>query len=525
MKKSLKTYAHMTKDVVHGDCRALFNAVVLQLHPEPRQLLVSCFRQLVKHEKTAAQPYQPWVTGLNDIFNTLDTVDFSLAPHVRLGFTIALLESDKRYAPILEKAQEKEWSNEECQIHFNRHAAKLSDQIKTTRIPHSTNAIGDPPPARTPKGGGKGDRRDTKGGGKGDRKDRASQPPATTPKPPATPTVKPDLSNLETAQKWIDAQRAKRAADQARKTRDPARTPNGSTPCLNYADGRPCFSDPCPFSHIIGPDTTKKADPVHKLLSDSERELAVANRECFMFKATKHCSNGDTCSFKHEANMVITGWAKGTSVTLDTRITNGIANIHTTVLSSKVVKQADGKSPRFYSVVLPTAHLSQLHEQFAYMADSGIHEDFLKVHVPVPQAPVAKPAPQLAPVVTPTPPIPKPTLPTNTCNSVTSMHDLNPCIDNACTFNIINTDIYFIPGTIRESTMLAHFNSEGASAACSTSGLVQLQQENGGILMTGMTNFVRDLPQNLDKHEMKPDNVEMKPSFHKIDSCEQTKRL
>ncbi len=59
MKKSLKTYAHMTKDVVYGDCRALFNAVVLQQHPEPRQLLVSCFRQLVKHEKTVSQPYQP----------------------------------------------------------------------------------------------------------------------------------------------------------------------------------------------------------------------------------------------------------------------------------------------------------------------------------------------------------------------------------------------------------------------------------------------------------------------------------
>ena len=308
MKKSLKTYAHMTKDVVHGDCRALFNAVVLQHNPEPRQLLVSCFRQLVKHEKTAAQPYQPWVTGLNDIFNTLDTVDFTLAPHVRLGFTIALLESDKRYAPILEKAQEKEWTNEECQIYFNRHAAKLSDQIKTTRIPtpHSTNAIGDPPPARPPKGGGKGDKRDAKGGRKGDKRDR---PPAPNPTPPATPTVKPDLSDIATAQKWIDAQRAKRAADQARKPRDPARAPAGSTPCLNYANGRPCYSDPCPFSHLIGPDTTKKADPAYKRLNDAERELAVANRECFMFKANKHCSNGDTCNFKHEANMVTAGWA------------------------------------------------------------------------------------------------------------------------------------------------------------------------------------------------------------------------
>ncbi len=53
MKKSLKAYAHMTTDVVHGDCRALFNAVVLQQHPEPRQLLVS-FRQLAMYEKNGS---------------------------------------------------------------------------------------------------------------------------------------------------------------------------------------------------------------------------------------------------------------------------------------------------------------------------------------------------------------------------------------------------------------------------------------------------------------------------------------
>jgi hypothetical protein len=94
----LFTHMNQKKDVVHGDCRALFNAVVLQLHPESRQLLVNCFRQLVKHEKTASQAYQPWVTGHNDIFNTLDTVEFTLPPHVRLGFTMTLLESDKRYA-------------------------------------------------------------------------------------------------------------------------------------------------------------------------------------------------------------------------------------------------------------------------------------------------------------------------------------------------------------------------------------------------------------------------------------------
>ena len=98
MKKSL------TKNVVHGDCRALFNAVVLQQHPEPRQLLVSCFNQLVEHKKAMSTPFQPWIGGLNDIFNTLETVDFSLQAHVRMGFTMALLGHDKRYTAILEKA-------------------------------------------------------------------------------------------------------------------------------------------------------------------------------------------------------------------------------------------------------------------------------------------------------------------------------------------------------------------------------------------------------------------------------------
>ncbi len=39
MKKSLKAYAHMTKDVVHGDCRALFNAKQPRTAPTPCALL------------------------------------------------------------------------------------------------------------------------------------------------------------------------------------------------------------------------------------------------------------------------------------------------------------------------------------------------------------------------------------------------------------------------------------------------------------------------------------------------------
>jgi hypothetical protein len=228
MKKSLKAYAHMTKDVVHGDCRALFNAVVLQQHPEPRQLLVSCFNQLVEHKKTTSTPFQPWIGGLNDIFNTLDTVDFSLPIFVRLGFTMALLGHDKRYTAILEKAQEKEWTNEECIIHFDRTAAKITDQYKSTRIPiptHSANAID------TPQGGAGGKEKWVRKGGKGDKggkggkggKGEKGERPHIT-QPPADP-------NSSKAANWA------------------ANADRSKWPCKNHQNGYACALTPCPYKH------------------------------------------------------------------------------------------------------------------------------------------------------------------------------------------------------------------------------------------------------------------------------------
>jgi hypothetical protein len=188
-----------------------------------------------------------------------------------------------------------------------------------------------------------------------------------------------------------------------------------------------------------------------------------------------------------------------------------------------MVKQPNGTLQRFYSVALPSAHLDKLDEQFAYMADLGIHEKYLTL-TPAP-APVAVPA-KIKPTITagPTgppsvtgvmgttaqaatldgpPPVtgtagstPKASaIATQQCNSFTG-GDLNPCIDNACTFNIINTNKYFIPGTVRASTLMANFNSQGAAAACSTSGLVQLRQEDGSIFMDRW-HFLPSAPRSL----------------------------
>jgi len=510
MKKSLKAYAHMTKDVVHGDCRALFNAVVLLNNPEPHQLLVRCFKQLVKHEKTAAEPYQPWVTTLHNIFNALDTVDFPLAPHVRLGFTMALLESDKRYTPILEKAQEKEWEIEKCLIHFDRHATKLNDLIKPIRMPaHSANAIETGNEQRQPytHRGGRNNR-----GGRGD-KEAPSNPPT-------------EVEKLAKLRLQLDEARAKRDSrdptDAANKRSRRPHNPKGEMPpCINFSEGRPCHVDPCRFSHILGPDNTTKQPhaAATKPAAAAGAGAAVAEPAnklppgtCFQWAQGSSCNRGDTCRFKHTTNMVVSSWAPGSIVTIDKLLTNGIL-ITTTILSTSMVKQPNGTLQRFYSVALPTAHLDKLDEQFAYMADLGIHEKYLTL-TPA-SAPIAAPAqtktkttitaglaglPSVTGVLGTTaqaatlngpPPVTGKTGTTahasavatqQTCNSFTG-GDLNPCIDNACTFNIINTNKYFIPGTVRASTLMANFNSQGAAAACSTSGLVQVRQEDGSIFM------------------------------------------
>jgi hypothetical protein len=388
MKKSLKAYAHMTKDVVHGDCRALFNAVILQNNPEPRQLLVRCFQQLVKHEKTAAEPYQPWVTTLHNIYNALDTVDFPLAPHVRLGFMMALLGSDKRYTPILEKAQEKEWEIEKCQIHFDRHATKLNDQINPFRIPlpvsHSANAIISDPayPNPTPESDGE------QGGdaewGETDSEGAYNYPNPTTPDGEQEGDTDPEETDnqqqhqpsaqeiaainlqLEKALAYRNAKQTQYRTSNPKNTKRRARSYQHQ-PCLNYSEGRECYYDPCPYNHLIGPDEAHSPSVPVTPATAPTPAAAELNK-----------------SYSHTVNMVLSSWAAGSVVMIDKLLTSGVPNVTTTILSSKVVKQPNGKSPRFYSVALPTAHLDMLHEQFAYMAETGIHEDFLKLHVVAP---------------------------------------------------------------------------------------------------------------------------------------------
>jgi hypothetical protein len=165
---------------------------------------------------------------------------------------MALLESDKRYAPILEKAQEKEWSNEECQIHFDRTAAKMNDQISPMHIPlptpHSANAIvpdSDSDSANPNQAPDSDSDSEGEQGGDTEGTDNQQQQPSSL------------AQEIAAAQKWIEEERARR--DVNRKLYE--QREHTQRPCLRYSEGRNCYYDPCPFSHITTTPATPTAAP------------------------------------------------------------------------------------------------------------------------------------------------------------------------------------------------------------------------------------------------------------------------
>ena len=229
-----------------------------------------------------------------------------------------------------------------------------------------------------------------------------------------------------------------------------------------------------------------------------------------MWKEAKDCSYGETCRFTHSVNMVQAYIANGTKVILSTKLTGGVENVEGTITSSRTVKRPNGSQPRFYIVDVVTTHT--LHEQFAHMMQNGIPKTFFTVkqpatvqfvpvktetplpvitveevhiqptnHPPMVPTPLTKGGESENPTTTQPPKSPTPR--GNECNLSVGYPGLNPVIDNACTLHIINTDKYFIPGTIRESVMACNFNSDGLASNCVRSGLIQMRQKNGGIYM------------------------------------------
>jgi hypothetical protein len=59
---------------------------------------------------------------------------------------------------------------------------------------------------------------------------------------------------------------------------------------------------------------------------------------------------------------------------------------------------------------------------------------------------------------------------------------LNAIIDNGATFGTINQLGYFTPGTVRPSTITAHFNSHTAQSRCDSSDIVGIQGLDGRII-------------------------------------------
>jgi hypothetical protein len=108
---------------------------------------------------------------------------------------------------------------------------------------------------------------------------------------------------------------------------------------MSYSEGKPCYKNPCPFNHLVGRiwNQPKRHNQQlsHLVLQHESQLRTVVNAS-----SGKPQSSAPTVIMTCVvSNMKPTlngprklGRGYRTSVTIDTRLTNGIANIHTTII-------------------------------------------------------------------------------------------------------------------------------------------------------------------------------------------------
>jgi CCCH-type zinc finger len=274
-----------------------FSNVVRTAHPEPRTVLVQTLTRLCKHQKSIGIAYPTWQSELTSIFNSLTSVQFAMNDDFKIGFTYAMLEHDKRYTVVIERACEKKWNYEESLIHFNRVATKISD---TKPSGHTL-----PPGLRI----------------------NATEGEVNVVEVPVTDKRKRTRTDDDNQ---AEIKKLKQEIELLKKQKD--RTPSASAqaePCRTFLKHGKCtWGDKCRHSHSDNSDqksTQKSKEKCRKFLEgtctrgdkclhshetedDAEEKLSTAERtklrkagKCYTHFASKgSCAQGDSCLFSHE---------------------------------------------------------------------------------------------------------------------------------------------------------------------------------------------------------------------------------
>jgi hypothetical protein len=441
MIKSLKGAAHITEDVCDGDIATLFSKVVQSDQPEPRALLVDTLTRLSGHKKTENVSYFKWITELKSIFDTLRAVQFDMPEDFMIGYLLAGVSCDKRYADKVDRLTEKNRPYEECLVILRRRAEKLGDLkggappagVQLDSSKSELNLIQQTGPTRGRKGGTATAQTGPTGSTRG-RKGGAEKAPT-------------DKETIERLQKQILANKK-------------------ATPCRQFAKGSCTRGDDCKFSHkepngradkgqpgAIVPPPAKKP-PAAKPGADKDK----VQLPCFSWKASQQCTRGDTCKYQHELNMLMQKcevpdpFSLNDTLLISEEVTR-MGMVTGRVIKSFIVKRHDGTPERYYALDVPHAEI--VHRDFKEMVASGIPCSYLTLYTKAPKS--------------------------HEVLLLQSSRALNACLDGGATCCVVNNRRIIQPGTERKINITATLTDK-SEMTFTEGGIINLKKLDGTVL-------------------------------------------
>jgi hypothetical protein len=439
MRESLSDFPHLLRDVGEYDIASMWNAVAQLEQPEPYEILVREIRRLVSLEKGAKTSLQAWLAQLEEIFDNLAAVEFPVNDMLRIGFTLALLESDTRYSIILKEAKTNVWPYEKILRKLGRHAVVAKDTAAATAADSSSSTTKHEQHAH------ENQRNNSGKGGKGGKGGKS----------------RVDSRGSEAEQ--ITKLKEQQKKDRAQLPCPYLKLPEG---CRQTNAGRTCDYK---HSKATTPVTSKTSSPTkdssHHGGSKSKPNEAI----CFAFAENGECPRQPNCKYKHvkqvtfgEANVLthvmsvhdldrpalenIAPIAKSGDLVEISHSFAGHHGVYATVLSSSITTYGKEGLTRVYKLQMSRTLANKIHPGFSNELSYGIPERFIITE--------------------------------DSEKHESNQHGsecLLPTLDSASTVDMINTDRYFIPGTIRDTQIAVTFNDSDASAIKpAKSGLVLL---------------------------------------------------
>jgi hypothetical protein len=432
MRDSLSECPHLLRDIGEYDIAAMWNAVAQLEQPEPYEILVRDIRRLTNLKKDNKTCLQAWLVKLEEIFDSLAAVEFPVTTMLRIGFTLSLLEADDRYTVILKEAKTKVWSYETILTKLGRHAVMVKDTAADAGTANTSFQKHEQHAHDRSKGKGRGN------GGKGGKGGGSEKPSETE-----------QITILQEQQK----------KDRARLMCPNEKHDGG---CRKHKHKACAYkhSDSKEHPATATPKTEKTQTTTSKGGGKSVKFKDLG--KCFAYAETGACPRDTTCKFSHETGMHTHAMSvhdldrraleniEPSSKTGDlveiSRSFTGHDGVYAKVISTSIIQYGKEGLTRVYQLDMPRALADILHPGFHLELSYGIPERFVTS--------VNKNEHE---------------------QNAHSARGLLPTWDSASTVDMINTDAYFLPGTIRETSIAVSFNDSTHSAVKpALSGLVLL---------------------------------------------------